>query len=259
MKLIKKLGQNFLNNQEILAREAAAAGIRGKVVLEIGPGDGRLTKELLKQEPKKIYAVEKDARFAQILRNEFNEEKKVVIIEGDFLKTKMPEDVEVVVGNIPYYLSSKIIFRLKDENIEKAVLMVQKEFAEKMIAKPKEENYGRLSVTSQIFFDIKINFKVPAHYFVPRPKVDSALITLIPKGMRLSESEEEIIRRLFQQKNKKIRNILKSDFTAAVSIESVLAEWQQKRPRELSPNEVLQLIREIKAHSGISSENSSAS
>lgn len=247
MKLIKKLGQNFLNSEDILAREAVIADVNGKVVLEIGPGDGRLTKELLKQDPKKIYAVEKDQRFIRLLRDEFKKEKKVVIIDGDFLKTKMPEDVEIVVGNIPYYLSSKIIFRLKDEKIEKAVLMVQKEFAEKMIAKPKEENYGRLSVTSQIFFDIKINFEVPAHYFMPRPKVNSALITLIPKGIRLSKTEEEIIRQLFQQKNKKIRNILKQT--------AVPAEWQQKRPRELSPKEVLQLVREIKTHS----ENSSAS
>jgi len=242
MRLIKKLGQNLLSDKNILRREAALAKVKGRVVLEIGAGDGRLTEELLAQNPSKIYAVEKDGRFASLLREKFKNEKRLAIIENDFLDAKFPGDVDIVVGNIPYYISSKIIFRLKDEKIERALLMVQKEFAEKMVAKPNSKNYGRLSATAQIFFDVEMLFKVPARLFIPKPKVDSALVLLRPKGTKLSGQEEELIRRMFQQKNKKIRNI----------IPNPPPEWMDKRPRQLSPDEVLRFVRAY-------SENSSAS
>ncbi len=242
MKLLKRLGQNLLTDKNILKKEARIAEAGKKTVLEIGAGDGRLTEELLKAGAAKVYAVEKDPGFAKILNERFAGCGKVAVLNADFLKMRLPQDVDIVVGNIPYYISSKIIFRLKNEKIEKALLMVQKEFAEKMAAKPNGRNYGRLSVTAQVFFDVQLLFKVPAHLFTPRPKVDSALVSLKPKGTKISDREEELIRRLFQQKNKKIRNILPNP----------PAEWAEKRPRGLSPAEVLELL-------GAYSENSSAS
>lgn len=242
MRLKKRLGQHLLSDKNILKKEAEIAGVRGRVVLEIGAGDGRLTEQLLEAGAAKVYAVEKDRQFAEILREKFRSDRRAVIIETDFLGMQVPNDVTVVIGNIPYYISSDIIFRLKDEKIERAVLMVQKEFAEKMVAKPGSSNYGRLSVTSQIFFDVEIVLRVPAHLFVPKPKVDSALIVLKPTGVKLMEYEENLIRKLFQHKNKKIRNIL----------QNADLKWAKRRPRELSPREVLQLIKTY-------SENSSAS
>ncbi|MBW3022589.1 16S rRNA methyltransferase, partial [Candidatus Woesearchaeota archaeon] len=123
-----------------------------------------------------------------------------------------------------------------------AVFVVQKEFAEKMIANAGESNYGRLSVTSQLSFDVRLVQKVPKHLFDPPPKVDSAIIILKPKKKKLNENEENIIRTLFQHKNKKIRN----------SLPNVSTNWADKRPRELSPSEVLKFIKDY-------SENSMAS
>lgn len=242
MQLKKSLGQHLLRDKNILKKEAALAGVNGKTVLEIGPGDGRLTDQLLAAGAKKVYAVEKDERFVLQLQEKFAENESVVVIEGDFLEKALPADVEIVVGNIPYYISSEIIFRLKDEKIEHAVLMVQKEFAEKMVAKPNAANYGRLSVTSQIFFQVKLAFKVPAHLFTPPPKVDSALILLRPTGVEVTRTEEDLIRRMYQVKNKKVRN----------SLPNAAPKWAERRPREMSATEVLELIKNY-------SEKSSAS
>ena len=137
----KRLGQHFLKDEKILEKEARIADVKGKKVLEIGAGDGRLTEKIVANKPKIVYAVEKDRELVEKLEKRFAGRKDVEIIEGDFLKIELPE-FEIVVGNIPYYITSPIIFRLKDYEFEKAVLIVQKEFAQKMVAQPGERNYG---------------------------------------------------------------------------------------------------------------------
>ncbi len=208
MRKFKKLGQVFLNNPKILENEIRLAQVEGKNVLEIGPGDGRLTEKILACNPKKLIAVEKDTRFVELLKEKFAFDDSVEIINADFLEYEIPE-VDVIMGNIPYYISSPIIFKLKDVKFEHAVLMVQREFAEKMVAKPNDRNYGRLSVTSQIFFNVEYLRTVQKVFFSPIPKVDSALIRLKPTGVKLSKFEEDIIRNLFQHKNKTVKNALK--------------------------------------------------
>ncbi|MEM4208745.1 MAG: 16S rRNA (adenine(1518)-N(6)/adenine(1519)-N(6))-dimethyltransferase RsmA [Candidatus Bilamarchaeaceae archaeon] len=240
--LKKRLGQHFLCNSAILEREVREANVQGKVVLEIGGGDGRLTEFIVKAGAKKIYVVEKDQRFVEILKNKFTNSKNVFVLAGDFLTIEIPKDVEVIIGNIPYYISSDIIFKLKNKNIEHAILMVQKEFAEKMVARPKTKNYGRLSVTSQIFFDVKLLFKVSAQQFTPPPKVSSAVISLKPKGIYLNEEEENIIRKIYQQKNKKLRNVLPG-------IDLI---WAEKRGRELAPAEILRIVKAYSLNSSAS-------
>lgn len=204
----KHLGQNFLRDANILRKEASIAGITGKNVLEIGAGDGRLTEKILEQNPAKVYAVEKDRELVALLRKKFSSEQRVEVIEGDFLEMG-PFPIDAILGNIPYYISSSIIFRLKNWMFKNAVMMVQKEFAERMVAKPNKSNYGRLSVTGQLAFDIKLVQTVPRHLFYPAPRVDSAVIKLVPTKTSLSQFEEEIIRKLFQHKNKTVRNALK--------------------------------------------------
>jgi len=245
MRAKKHLGQNFLKDGNILRKEVKLADVKGKQVIEIGAGDGRLTKEILAAEPKIVYAFEKDRGLAGLLRETFGSEKRIVIVEGDFLEEKLPE-FDVAIGNIPYYISSSIIFRLAEFRFERAVLIVQKEFAEKMVAKPNESNYGRLSVTSQLAFDVKLVQKVPKHLFQPKPKVDSAIILLKPTGNKLTEHEEEIIRMLFQHKNKTIRNaLLHSKKISKDEIEK-LGKTSERKVRTLSKEECLaisQLIR----------------
>ncbi|MBS3067175.1 ribosomal RNA small subunit methyltransferase A [Candidatus Micrarchaeota archaeon] len=233
MRKFKKLGQVFLNNPKILENEVRLAQVEGKTVLEIGPGDGRLTQRILDCNPKKLIAIEKDTRFVELLKEKFSSDYRIEIVNADFLEYEIPE-VDVIIGNIPYYISSPIIFKLKDLKFEHAVLMVQREFAEKMVAKPNDRNYGRLSVTSQIFFNVEYLRTVQKMSFSPIPKVDSALIRIKPTGVKLSKFEEDIIRNLFQHKNKTVKNALK-DYGIN----------DNRRVRTLTKEECLQIAAEV--------------
>lgn len=240
----KKLGQCFLKDKNILSLEAKLARVKGKRVLEIGAGDGRLTEMLLKHAPEKIIAVEMDARFASVLRGKFG--GIVEVVEEDFLEMELP-DVDVIIGNIPYYISSDIVFRLNNIDFERAILMVQKEFAEKMVARPGEKNYGRLSVTSQLYFDIKFERKVLRHLFRPVPKVDSAIIILKPKKASLTQFQENVIRYLFQHRNKTVRNaLLDSKMFEKEELEA-LGDFAKRRARTLSKEECLEIARLLHA------------
>jgi len=229
----KALGQNFLRDKNILRYEARLIAPEGKVVLEIGAGDGRLTREILNLNPKRIYAVELDPRWLNELVGV--SDTRLHVIEGDIRKIQFPSDVDVVVGNLPYYLSSKIIFMLPHLNISRAVFMIQKEFGEKMVARSNEKNYGRLSVTSQIFFDVRLHKVIPKHLFVPAPKVDSIIVELVLKHTTLPKSSEDVIRTLFSHKNKKIRS----------TYPNAPEKWLDIRPRTMDPEDVLEFINDL--------------
>ncbi len=236
MKLNKSLGQHFLNSQGVLEFEATLANPKGKSILEIGPGDGRLTQKLLAHEPKTLTVVEKDPRWAEHIRTNFEEVK---VIEGDVLEEPLPK-VDVIVGNLPYYVSSPIIFSLPKMDFQYAVLMVQLEFAKRMVAKPKTSEYGRLSVTSQLLFDVKLIKKVKKGSFTPPPKVDSAIILLKRKDFQMDKNLEEFIRIIFQHKNQMIKKALKH---GGVETE---ADLPKKRARELSKEEIVELSHRVK-------------
>lgn len=238
MKLKKSLGQHFLSSPSILEFEATLANPTGKAVLEIGPGDGRLTEKLLEKGPASLTVVEKDSRWADFLRERFR--KKIRVVEGDFLE-QGGLSADVVVGNLPYYVSSPIIFSLAKIPFKSAILMVQLEFAKRMAAEPKTSEYGRLSVTSQLLFDVKLVKKVKRGSFTPPPRVDSAIILLKRKDFGLDPFQEKIIRILFQHKNQLVRNALEHG-----SINTT-ATLPKKRARELSKEEILELIETLRA------------
>jgi 16S rRNA (adenine1518-N6/adenine1519-N6)-dimethyltransferase len=235
----KSLGQCFLEDRNILRLEAGLAKPEGKTVLEIGAGDGRLTEALLALKPKKIIAVELDSGFASLLREKFAGQP-VEILEADVMEAELPQ-VDVVVGNIPYYISSGIIFRLAPLHFARAVLMVQKEFAEKMAAIPGKSNYGRLSVTAQLSYDVVVERKVLRHLFRPVPKVDSAIILLKPKSIHLTSLQENVIRSLFQHKNRTVRNALLSSKLFDDAAVSRLGGFLARRPRTLTKEECLEI------------------
>jgi len=245
MKLKKRLGQNFLTDKNIIRKEVKLADVEGKDVVEIGAGDGRLTVEIVAANPKVIYAIEKDKEFADALKRRFAGEKRVVVIEGDFLELELPR-FDVALGNIPYYISSGIIFRLAKCKFEHAILIVQKEFADKMMAKPNEKNYGRLSVTSQIAFDVSLVQTVPRYLFYPQPKVDSALIVLKPTGRSLNEFEEDVIRALFQHRNKTVANALLHSKKFTEDSIALLKDYCKRRVRTLSKEECLEIAATLK-------------
>lgn len=240
----KCLGQHFLEDKNILAFEAKLADPAHKIVLEIGAGDGRLTDAILALKPKKLIAVEKDARLVSILREKFAGRGEVDVVEANFLEFNPPEcGFDIVVGNIPYYLSSDIVFRLASMKFERAILMVQKEFAQKMTARPGDRNYGRLSVTSQLAFDVKPVRTVLRHLFRPIPKVDSAIIVLRPTGIRLTPFQENIIRYIFQHKNKTVRNALLDSKMFGSEEIAVIGPFAKRRGKTLSKEECLEIAR----------------
>lgn len=204
---IKSLGQNFLKNRDVAIAEAAHS--YEKTVLEIGPGYGILTKELCKH-AKKVVAVEKDANLYHFLKNEIKS-KKLKLINKDFFKTSDEEigteDIDIVISNIPYNLSSKVVEWLFAHS-KQAVLCLQKEFVEHMRASCDTENYSRLSVMSELCFSMTKILDVSRGNFYPVPKVDSAVIYLKPRQVKISEREKQLISLMMQHKNKTIRNAL---------------------------------------------------
>ena len=232
----KRLGQHFLNSPQILEFEAEAAGVEGKTVIEIGGGDGRLTEKILAKNPKRIIVFEKDKRWADFLKEKFGE--KVEVLSQDFLETK--ENAEIFIGNIPYYISSPILFSIAKKDFQRALLMVQEEFAERMVAKPRTSEYGRLSVTSQLLFKIKLLRKVKKGAFSPPPEVDSAIILLEKKSSSIDPWVEKIIRALFQHKNQMVSKALKHAGIAAK------AEVPRKRAREMGPEEIIEFAEALR-------------
>lgn len=233
----KSLGQNFLINPRILDKIIAAAEItKEDIVLEVGPGTGNLTKKLA-EKAEKVIAVEKDRRLIRFLKDRLSENSAIAgkseIIESDVLKLnigdlKITEDYKIV-GNIPYYITGKlfkIIFEkwlyppnFSEKKVRRArpkliVLTIQKEVAQRIMAKPPKMNLLALSV--QFYSDPKIMGYISKENFRPRPKVDSAIVKLAPKEKLPTDDPEKffkVIRAGFSQKRKLLAsNLEKLDF-----------------------------------------------
>ncbi|MEK7090273.1 MAG: 16S rRNA (adenine(1518)-N(6)/adenine(1519)-N(6))-dimethyltransferase RsmA [Patescibacteria group bacterium] len=184
---MRRLGQNFLTSKNIARRIAAAADIQpADTVLEIGPGKGILTEAILEKNPKKIIAIEKDKNLASFLQEKYSEHKNLEIINGDILKILnnpsycllLAVPSYKIVANIPYYITSRLLRLIFSHKKlpEKIVLMVQREVAERICARPPHMNLLALSI--QAYGCPRIAFRVPKTFFKPRPKVDSAVIVI---------------------------------------------------------------------------------
>ena len=243
----KRLGQNFLINRGV-ARSEANFGI-GKVVVEIGPGLGVLTKELCKT-ASRVIAVEKDKRLYDYLSDSLNC-KNLELINADFFDVGKPAaKAEMMVANIPYNLSSKVLFWLAEQNMP-ALLCLQKEFVDHMIAEPSSREYSKLSVVASLQFDIKHIFDVPAGDFYPPPRVNSSIVLLKPKRAKLGKSTLEILSFIMMHKKKKVRNaLIDSSEGFRLSKEEMrrLADGipnHDARPFQLSPEEILDISEKV--------------
>lgn len=213
----KPLGQNFLVAPHTRERIVTACELRpDEEIIEIGPGLGHLTEDLLAR-VKKIYAVEKDRRFCEELRKKFAGDK-LEVIEADILRfdlTTLPKGLKVI-GNLPYYISTPIIekFIEKKGRFPECFFTVQKEFAERLCAKPGGKDYGSLTCFVQYYADVKILFKIPPGAFKPAPKVDSAFMKINFREPAFKDVDEkrlfQLIRTAFGQRRKKISNSLKT-------------------------------------------------
>lgn len=198
--------RHVMVDEELLARICDYASVSEKdTILEIGAGTGNLTEALLGRGCK-VIAVEKDERFYDYLAKAFSKEKKLTLLAGDATKMKLPSFTKVV-SNLPYSISRKITERLLSEDFTVAVLVYQREFAEKLTAKPGTENYKFISVLAQSAAELEILEELHSSAFQPQPSVWSAVVKLTPKK-KLGEDYISFLRDLFTHKNKKIRNIL---------------------------------------------------
>lgn len=247
----RALGQNFLVNRDIAQAEAEHA--HGKRILEIGPGHGILTSELCER-AKSVIAVEKDPNLFRELKNGLNF-KNLELINADFLKSKgklKTEDIDMVISNIPYSISSEVIGWLVREGKE-AVLCLQKEFVERMLAKEGTSEYSKLSVFSALSLSITEIMDVPSGNFNPKPEVDSEIIYIKPRKERLNQEQEEIISALMQHKKRTVRKALidsRKSFGLTkekMSEISELTNMGEMRVFNLSPKELLGLSDKIMA------------
>jgi 16S rRNA (adenine1518-N6/adenine1519-N6)-dimethyltransferase len=200
--------QRFLINPTVIAREIEFAELSGsETVLEIGTGFGFLTREIAKKAGK-VVTIEKDANLQPIIEDVLREHKNVEVIYQNALEADFP-DCDKIISNIPYSVSSAITQKILSQR-KFSVLLVQKEFAEKMTAQPGARNYSKVSVISQFYSEPEIIQLVKSTAFRPQPKIKSVIIVCRPVERDVDDSKYlRVAKELFRQKNKKTRNILK--------------------------------------------------
>jgi len=247
----KFLGQNFLVSESIAEMESKYA--EDLNVVELGPGLGILTRELCKT-AKSVTAIEKDNRLYDILYTEIKSEK-LKLINADFFEVdrKNIGKPDIMVSNIPYNLSSKTIYWLASNNIP-ALICIQKEFADHMLAKPGSRDYSRLSVVSALRFKAHRVKEVSAGNFYPTPKVDSCLVYLAPRSVKIDDKVFTIISLIMNHKKKRLHNAIADSSEAlgitkdeAKKISSKLDD-PELRPFHLEPEKILMIAEKISGY-----------
>jgi len=241
----KSLGQNFLIDQNIIDKIINTVEIKDKSVLEIGPGTGNLTKNILIKKPKKLIVIEKDNDLAESLKK--NLEDNIKIINDDVLKVDENEldvDVLTVFGNLPYNISTEIlcnwIVNIKNKNFwfDNLVLMFQKEVADRIIAKFNTKNYGRLSILSNWKLEIEKICDVKPSSFFPKPKIDSSVLLLKPKidffPLSNPKNLEKLTRTFFMHRRKMLKKSYNLLFKGNLDIAKKLNIDLNLRPQNLN-------------------------
>lgn len=252
------LGQNFLTDRNIQKKIILNCNLdKNDIVLEVGPGRGELT-QLIAKSSARVYAVEIDSDLCKILEDKFFNFKNVVIIRADILKLNIKKYFSFfsgrlkVIGNIPYYISTPILEHLirYSDKIDSIFITLQKEFAQRIVAKPGSKDYGSFSCFIQYYTEPKIIFDIKKTCFYPMPKVDSSFLKLVIKRKRpLTKSQEkrlfEIIRIAFNQRRKMLKNTLKEFFTLD-KLNTFFKKYNLSysiRPEEVSIDDFVNLIK----------------
>ena len=244
----KSLGQNFLRDKNIIKKIVNLVDVKNRNILEIGPGTGALTEEIIKKNPKTLTLIEKDNRLYENLKDTYFNEKNIKIINQDILKydlDKLKKKNLIIFGNLPYNISSQILVKIiKMKNLstklKDVVFMFQKELGEKIIADFPSKNYGRLSILVNLRL-IHINkFNVSSNCFYPKPKVDSTIIHFKPKTkikyeIINIENLEKITSIFFSNKRKIIKKNMKKILNEK-KINLIKNLNLNLRPENLSPD-----------------------
>jgi 16S rRNA (adenine1518-N6/adenine1519-N6)-dimethyltransferase len=209
----RKLGQHFLVRGSILERIAAAAcPARQDLVVEIGPGGGALTEKLL-QRAARVVAVEVDPRLVERLRLKFAAEPRLEIVCADALETDLAQwGRATIAGNLPYYIATPILEKVLLLDPPRAVFLIQKEVAERLVARPGDRAYGYLTVKTAFLARVRLLFEVKPAAFRPPPKVDSAVVLVEPRTRDWCVSDRDaflhFVAQCFRHKRKTLRNNL---------------------------------------------------
>lgn len=211
----KRFGQNFLIDGNIITKIIEAAEIDNKDVVEIGPGLGSLTHSLLPK-VKSLTSYEIDEDMIRVIKGEINQDK-FKLVEGDFLLVPLDwEGKKTLVANIPYNITSDILFKLFEysHKFERAVIMIQKEVGERLLAVPNDSEYSKLTVTANHFGKISKVSLVKASCFIPAPKVDSMVVKIDFNNNSWKSSKDFVhfIKICFAQRRKTLLNNLKNEF-----------------------------------------------
>ena len=236
MKFAKKsLGQNFLIDKNIASKIVNLVDIKKKDVIEIGPGKGFLTDEILKKKPNSITLIEKDDRLSDNLKIKYQNYSNIEILNFDILKFNLEKIVKknsIIIGNLPYNISSQILvkilkFKKWPPDFSDIIFMFQKELADKISGKFLSSSYGRLSIFTSYRLNIRNKFLISPNCFVPKPKVTSQIIHFIPKN------EKQFIKDL--NNLEKVTNILFSNKRKMINkkIIKILDEEQIKKIEDL--------------------------
>ncbi|WP_294007291.1 16S rRNA (adenine(1518)-N(6)/adenine(1519)-N(6))-dimethyltransferase RsmA [uncultured Methanobrevibacter sp.] len=263
IKLNKNLGQNYLIDKNKRDQIINFGNINKEdVILEIGTGIGTLTIELAKK-AKKVIAIEQDENICKILAKRLKDEKidNVELLNEDALNVEFPK-FNKIISNLPYQISSPITFKFLDYDFDLAVLMYQKEFANRMNGKVGTKNYSRLSAMLYFKCDVEKLTDVSSESFIPKPKIDSTVVKLTPKENKISEEDFKIyskfIKALFQHRNKKIRNALIDSRHVITKLDKKeirkcmneiedekLNQYLKERVVAITPEEILFLSKEL--------------
>ena len=259
-KPLKKFGQNFLTNPYYQQKIVSALDIQhSDNILEIGPGKGALTELIMQAACQRFWAVEIDRRWSEDLRRKFTH--KIKVIEDDFLNLdlndffKEGDEKLKVIGNIPYNITSPILFKLIDNFriVKTAVLMTQKETAERIAALPGSKDYGILSVISQTYGRVEFLFHVKRGNFFPVPSVDSAVLRIDffneINGVDNTDLFRQLVRGAFNYRRKMLRNSLSRIFDKSV-VNSLNSAFLEARPESLSVQDFKNLANEINSLTG---------
>ena len=248
MRTKKRFGQHFLMDESVVQKivEEISKSHRADALVEVGPGDGRLS-ELLFDLNEKYHAVEIDRDLFRLLREKYAD-RNWNLIEGDFLKLNLWDHVNEhavsLVGNFPYNISSQIIFRMLEyrERIPLMIGMFQKEVADRLVADHGSKIYGAITVLTQAYYHAKYLFTVDRSAFRPPPKVTSAVIRLDRKPPEVYPEDpihfKKLVKQAFSQRRKMLRNTLKG---LIADKELLLSDQFLKRPEHWSVEDFVQM------------------
>ena len=240
--LKKKYGQNFLIDNNISNKITKLIPRHNLNIIEIGPGDGRLTESILKFNPNELTLIEIDKDLIPFLKTKYLNHPNINIINEDFLNFELKKKIDIIISNLPYNISSPILVKicLLNKLPSSLILMFQKEFAERLI----DNRLNSLNSLVNCFYEIKTNFKVSKNCFRPIPKIDSKVLLLNKKVKPLIKREElndfiNFKKKLFTKKRKILSNILKK-------YKFNLEEFNLSlRPEDLELKELIKIFRKI--------------